>query len=388
MGQFISVIMKPTLGCNLQCRHCYHRPSEVDSSVMGRDVLDKTISLVAREYDSAWFIWHGGEPLTAGESFFKTAYALEKKHYGKRIARCGNTIQTNGTLLRPRFAEFCKGSRFNIGISYEAGLDRGLRPGADGDRIETMLSYMKEKKHMFSASATIHGGNVDDMAEIYERFNEASVPFTYNPVIPIGCAADNPDLVLDEEDYIKGCTEVFDRWMTDPNAKIPLMPFYQYVMTVVKDNPNISDCAHSSCLMSWICVHPNGDVYPCGKACPEDLRMGNILEMESISEAFDSEGFARILEASISRREKCQGCEIYKWCNGGCSVDAMAENGMEENGGFSCTTYKAIFLHIKSEIERILREKPDLSGYNRFVRDAIVGKIINPRTYDSVVRIQ
>ncbi len=110
--------------------------------------------------------------------------------------------------------------------------------------------------------------------------------------------------------------------------------------------------------------------------------------MDSISDAFDSEGFARILEGSISRRKKCQGCEIYRWCNGGCSVDAMAENGIEENGGFSCVTYKAVFSHIKSEMERILRDKPDLSGYNRFIRDAIVGKMINPRAYDSVVRIQ
>ncbi|KQM10037.1 hypothetical protein AOA81_05215 [Methanomassiliicoccales archaeon RumEn M2] len=66
----------------------------------------------------------------------------------------------------------------------------------------------------------------------------------------------------------------------------------------------------------------------------------------------------------------------------------MAENGIGENGGFSCVTYKAVFSHIKSEMERILRDKPDLSGYNRFIRDAIVGKMINPRAYDSVVRIQ
>lgn len=388
MGQFISVIMKPTLGCNLECRHCYHRPSEVDDSVMSREVLEKTISLVAGEYDSSWFIWHGGEPLTAGESFFKTAAALEKKHYGKRLQRCGNTIQTNGSLLRPRFVEFCKGHRFNIGISYEAGLDRGLRPGADTENIEKMLSYMRDKNHMFSVSATIHGGNVKDMESIYDRFNGESVPFTFNPVISMGCAADNPDLALDPDEYISGCIRVFDKWMNDPDAGIPLMPFYQYVMTVINNSPNASDCAHASCLMSWICVHPNGDVYPCGKACPEELRMGNILEMDSISDAFDSDGFAEMLRGSISRREKCRECEIYRLCNGGCSVDAMIENGMTENGGFSCVTYKAVMLHIKSEIERILRDKPDLSGYNRYIRDAVVGRMINPRAYDSVVRIQ
>lgn len=388
MGKFISVIMKPTLGCNLRCRHCYHRPSEADGGVMGREVLDRTVSMASREYDSAWFIWHGGEPLVAGERFFRDVVATEKKHYGKRINRCGNTIQTNATLLRPRFIEFCRTNRFNVGVSYEAGFDKGLRPEADGGHIEEMIAYMAVKKHMFSVSATIHGGNVGDMFSIYERFNAMGAPFNFNPVIRLGCAGDNPDLRLEPEAYIEGSIEVFDAWLKDPEARIPVMPFYQYVMTAVNDNPNISDCAHASCLMSWICVHPNGDVYPCGKACPEELRMGNILEMDGISEAFDSDGFANILEASISRRGKCGGCEIYRWCNGGCSLDASAENGMEENGGFSCVTYKAIFSHIKSEMDSIFRDKPDLSAYNRFIRDAAVGKMINPRAYDSMARMQ
>jgi uncharacterized protein len=56
----------------------------------------------------------------------------------------------------------------------------------------------------------------------------------------------------------------------------------------------------------------------------------------------------------------------------------MADGSMDRNGGNSCRIFKKIFTHILRTTEFILNEKPDLSGYNRFVREAIVGKLVNP----------
>ena len=99
----------------------------------------------------------------------------------------------------------------------------------------------------------------------------------------------------------------------------------------------------------------------------------------SIDEAFQSDGFRNILLGSIERRDKCASCEIFQFCNGGCSVDACYENGLEENGGASCKAYKAIFSHVAGEIQKILDEKPDMDVYNPFVKDAVINKLINPK---------
>lgn len=382
MKQFITVIVKPTLDCNLQCRHCYHRPSECSKDKMSIETFEKTVKLIGDEYDSTRFIWHGGEPLLLDESFYKKAIAVEKKYYGKNLDRCENTIQTNGTMLKPRFIEFCKGNWINLGVSYEGGFEKGMRPNMDVEHIDKMVEYMVKKKHMFLISATIHGGNVNDMGAIYEKFKGMGASLSFNPVIDLGCANDNPDLHLDADVYAEKSIEMFDRWIHDVDVAIPVLPYYQYILNAI-NGPNISDCPHASCLGKWVCVYPNGDLYPCGKACPPEFRLGNINEIKSISEIFESDGFGNILSGSIDRREKCKGCEIYDYCNGGCSIDAKADGDITSPNGFSCIVYKKLFLHIQSTLNEIMNVKPDLSQYNRFIKDAIVGKLINPKIYDA-----
>ncbi len=344
---------------------------------MDESIVSKTIDLVHNEYDSAWYIWHGGEPLLAGDAFYKNVISMQKKAYGSAIMRCGNTIQTNGMLLKPKFAEFCRDNRINLGISYECGLDRGMRPDVDISKVEENLDYLMKKRHVFSVTASIHGGNVDDMMEMYVKFREKGISFVYSPVLKMGGGLDNEDLYLDPKEYAQNCIKVFDTWLNDKDTKIPVLPMYQYVNSFFSA-PNVSDCAHSSCLTKWICVYPNGDVYPCGKPCPPEFKMGNIKEIDSISELFTSDGFREILLGSIERREKCKNCDIFDKCNGGCSIDALSDGDIEENGGFSCVSYKIIYSHIRDVLTDILDNKRSISGYNRFVRDAIIGKLTNP----------
>ncbi len=374
------VIMKPTLKCNLRCRHCYHRPEECPDTVMSPEILERTISLIRNEYDAVQYFWHGGEPLLAGEQFYKRAFNLQKKYYGKNINRCGNTIQTNGILLRNRFIEFCRDNRVNIGVSYEGEYGAGLRPGEDVKALGDTMRYMVKKGHMFSVSATIHGGNVDSMMDMYEAFREQRIPFNFSPSLRIGCGLDNEDTYLDQDTFIRNSIEVFDRWLTDTDAPIPVLPYFQYVRSSL-DCPNISDCAHSSCLMNWLCVYPNGDVYPCGKACPEKYRMGNIMETDSVHDLFKSEGFRNILIDSIERRDKCKSCPVYAKCMGGCTVDAYYDGDAKSSGGFSCQVYKAVFGHIDATLKDIIENERDLSVYNRYVRDAVIGNLTNPKIF-------
>jgi uncharacterized protein len=51
---------------------------------------------------------------------------------------------------------------------------------------------------------------------------------------------------------------------------------------------------------------------------------------------------------------------------------------MEDNGGDSCRMYRGIFSHVKKCVDEVISEKKDLSAYNPFVRDAVLGKLVNP----------
>ncbi len=374
MKDYLSVVIKPTLYCDTDCRHCYHTPEERVKGSMSLATVENIMRLVSEEYEAAWFIWHGGEPLTLPLSFYKEAIALEEKYFGKGSFRYGNTIQTNGLGLNRRLMAYCRQKQINIGVSYEGPFNGVLR---EGDASKAIAS-LSDKDNKYSASATISAETALRQKEIYRYFRGRNTDVSLSPVIPAGCARCG-GLVPDPDDYIRGSIEAFDDWLLDSGSEIPLIPHYLYVLNYLGE-PVPSDCAHTSCLTKWICVNPDGTVYPCAKACPPEFRMGNINDAASIAELFRSEGFGNILRGSVERREKCRGCEIYRYCGGGCSMDFYHECGIENNTGDSCRIYREIFAHVAAEIQKILDEKPDMGRYNRFIRDAVIGKLVNPKT--------
>lgn len=374
MERGLSVIIKPTLHCGMGCHHCYHSPEELSSKeVISFERLEKIFEMASRDYSSVWFIWHGGEPLELPFSFWKKAIELQKKYFGSH--RCGNTIQTNGAGLNRRMIDFCRKEQINIGISHEGPCDGLLRK--DCDKIESLIGKMSSGQKVFSVSSTISAGAEDRLVEIYDHFRGISTAVSMNPVIPAGCTVGHPELVPDTERYIESSIRAFDSWLYDRDAPMPLSPQFLYVLSAL-GNPQPSDCAHSSCLTNWICLYPDGSIYPCGKPCPKNMCMGNIDDFHSIGEMFLTDGFAAILEGTIERRNKCASCEIYDWCQGGCSMDAYWEGDIADNGNPSCRIFKEVFVHIKHEMDAIIAEEKDLSQYNKYVRDAVLAKLTNP----------
>ena len=374
MSRFLSVVIKPTLACDMGCRHCYHTPEEMASGArISFERLERLFTILSTEYDSVWFVWHGGEPLNLPISFYKKVLDMQERILGPQ--RYGNTVQTNGKAIDRKFIKFCKEKQINIGISHEGPCNPVLRP--DGDAIEKRIIEMADKERVFSVNSTVAREDQDRQAEIYRHFRDIGSAVSINPVLPLGCASCKRELVPDPDAYIKASNEAFDEWFNDPQARVPLIPHYLYVLSALGD-PQGSDCAHSSCLTKWLCMYPNGDLFPCAKPCPQSMRMGNIDSIRSIGELFRTEGFAEILKGTIARREKCSSCELFRFCQGGCSIDAMAEGGIENNGGDSCRIFRGIFSHVKESVDSIISEKKDLSAYNPFVRDAVLGKLVNP----------
>ncbi|MCL1979062.1 MAG: radical SAM protein [Methanomassiliicoccaceae archaeon] len=376
MRPFISVIIKPTLECNIDCRHCYHTPAERTSEKMSINILDRLFDLLSQEYESVWFIWHGGEPMLMPFGFYKEALNLQERYFGKNSHRVGNTIQTNGTLLDRRFISFCREKMINIGISFEGPYNDVLRERTDV--VRQKVEYLSNKERVFSVSSTISSETASKQKEIYDHFKQNKTAVSFSPVIPAGCAACGKT-VPNAEEYIRSSIECFDAWLFDKDAEVPLIPHYLYVLNALGE-PAESDCAHTSCLTKWICVYPNGDLYPCGKGCPPEFRLGNVSDVGRISDAFSSEGFGRIVTGTVERRNRCIAeCGLFKYCNGGCSIDAYYETGLDSNGGDSCRIFKEVFGHVLSSVEEMIETRPDLSLYNKFVRDAVLGKLINPK---------
>jgi uncharacterized protein len=341
--------------------------------VISDDVLEKAIRLASEEYETVWFIWHGGEPLTLPLKFYKNAISLQERYFGKDTHRTSNTIQTNGTLIDKKFMNFCREKKINVGVSYEGPCNDILREGTDA--VEKNIQMMRRDGHRFSVCATVCRESTKEMIRMYDSFVRNGTTLSYAPVIRLGDAS--PEMIPDAEEYADMCIETFNEWLYDTNANVPLMPFMNYVLSAL-GNDTPEDCARSSCLMKWLCVHPNGDLYPCAKGCPSELRLCNISDIEKLSDAFATDAMRDILSKTVERREKCvKGCELYAYCGGGCSVDALSEGSMSVTGA-SCIIFKKVFTHILNTVNKILGERHDLSLYNALVREALIGKLVNP----------
>ena len=168
MKPYISVVIKPTLYCNESCSHCYHTPGERIPGNISLETLDRLFEMVSNEYQSAWFIWHGGEPMTLPMSFYKSVMELEEKHFGKNTFRVGNTIQTNGTLLNRRFMAYCREKAINVGVSWEGPYNGVLRE-LDPEKAVSMLS---DKDNRYSVSSTISAETALKQKELYRFFRD------------------------------------------------------------------------------------------------------------------------------------------------------------------------------------------------------------------------
>ena len=370
----LSIVVKPTLSCNIGCRHCYHADERTDG-VISEGTLEKVIRLASSGYETVRFIWHGGEPLTLPLKFYKKAISLQERYFGKDSHRVSNTVQTNGTLIDKRFMNFCREKKINVGVSFEGPCNDMMRKMTE--TVQKNLDMMKKEGHMFSVSSTVCRNAVTKMEMMYDHFVGNGMALSLSPVIRLGSAT--PDTVPDADEYADASIRTFNKWLYDVNAETPLMPHLLYVASALGEQ-SPSDCAHSSCAMKWMCVYPNGDIYPCAKGCPSRFRLCNIDDVERLSDAFRKDAMGEFLTQTIERRERCMAeCELFRYCNGGCSVDALSEGSMSSNGGNSCKIFKKVFSHILNTTETILRDRPDLSRYNKFVREAIIGKLVDPK---------
>ena len=118
-------MIKPSSAlCNLRCKYCFYMDESKNRDVpshglMNKDTMTKLVERIA-EYLSdngiANISFQGGEPLTAGISYFRDFVSEMKKHPGIEVHYA---IQTNGTLISDEFARFFKENNFLAGVSVD-----------------------------------------------------------------------------------------------------------------------------------------------------------------------------------------------------------------------------------------------------------------------------
>lgn len=362
----ITVIMKPTSECNLRCRYCYHASTNYEAGIMSENVLEAIISKVQSEYNDIMYVWHGGEPLLCGLDFFRKALQLEYK-YTRDPMRIRNCIQTNGTLLSQEVLQFCLENRISVTVSLDG-------PGElnccrqQTEMVETNIAQAQNSGVPISMLSVINHYNVDHMIDIYRYAQEKKIPLKMNPVFKLN-PTDHEDYLVDGETYVAEFQKLFDYWLYDPKATGSIEPIMQFLKMYFEKKG--TECIYGSCLYHWLSFMHDGSVYPCGRTYPSQYQLGNIMDVSSIQQVYETDAYRELTIASILRRQQCaEQCAYFGICNGGCNSSCMAEGNLAVPNSENCKVFQGCFGYVCAKLDEILRTS-NLTGVNAIITELL-----------------
>lgn len=353
MDQPLTVVIKPTRDCNLRCKYC--SVGDPDSNYMTKEIAKASIEKIVMRSpnNDTKFIWHGGEPLLAGIDFYK--YIMEVQNpIRKKGYRINNVIQTNGTLITDKWAEFFKENYFGVGLSIDGPKEiNNLTRVFEGnkgafDSIQKGAQILDKHRVDYGYLTVISRHNVQHIDKIIDFMVSQGKRFKLVAVSPIGRAAKAfDDIMIEGNNFSDSQIRLFERWLEEGDIG-ERSALWKYVVPVLTGTP-IECIFHKDCQQSFIGVDSNGDVYPCGRFCGgNEFKYGNIVQ-NSFEEIWNNPIRVSLTQRAENLPASCQKCSYQTQCNGGCPLQGYLNGGIDKPD-YNCGQYHRIFSKIKKTI--------------------------------------
>lgn len=345
----IALTIKPTMGCNMKCKHCFNGDISNLSEMLDAAVACEFIEAACREYKDVKVTFHGGEPTLAGIDFYTQVFAFQAEMVKKYGVKFSNFFTTNGILLTDELIDLLIVNNTLINISFDGPYNDVLR--GNSELVYKKIHRVKAKGERFRAFCTIAKGSYEHLREIYDWFNQREIDFKILPIEPRGYAAIDRQFLMDTDKFIDTLTDAYRYWIQDKNCKIRFYTFEEFaaLRRTFQFKP------------FWfrreIALNPDGKIYPFGR--PNDIQfcLGSPKDGFSLNDCFDSENYVRMLDIlSGYRQEYCGTCSAANVCNGVCICMSYMYVQERELLEYSCNQSRRIFESILDINDRIISD--------------------------------
>lgn len=357
----ITIILKPTLLCNSQCKYCI-TPHDVPISKMTIDIFETLCKKVAESqiYDSLYFLWHGGEPLLMGREFYDGCFEIQKRYLSRK--QYINTFQSNCTLVDEKWIQWLKENKLKISTSLDGdrklhNINRVKNGIGTFDQVFSAVKKLKKENLLTGVVTVLSKTNIDYIDEILDFFSENDIKPRLNPIFPSETSKSNPyDLSITPEEYARVLNRAFDNWLDlkySENFVIP--PLTEIIHNFFACN-DIHLCNFTgNCSDSFIAINPEGDLYNCGRFSDiPKFKIGNISDDICFDYIFDKK--KELIMWETDKTDKCINCQWFRFCNRGCPYTSYLQNGRILNNDMFCKAYQLIFNHIYTRLQVELDE--------------------------------
>ncbi|HET9766629.1 MAG TPA: radical SAM protein, partial [Thermoanaerobaculia bacterium] len=348
-------IVVATTRCNLACSYCHVDvvPPDAGSGFdLSQPVADAIVEFALNSpAPTLAFEFQGGESLLNGEvlrymiPMIQRACAVEDR-------KAEISIQTNGTLLNPRWMELFQQHGVTLGTSIDGPpeLHDAQRRRWNGSGSYDAVARNAERFDV-PMLPTVTRLSLPYWQEIVDRqLAGGAQSITFQNVYPINAAARNWEQVGLEMDEFLACYDLVvqylrSRWRSgyyplERRFRLALEKLARRRDVGYPDFANPCGMAHGQ-----IAYHTNGDVYTCdeGRDFPE-FRLGNVLT-SSYDEVVFGPTLRRLKSLSIPNDTECLSCAYRPVCST-CPVYDRAVTGeltARHAGTAKCRQTKYIF---------------------------------------------
>lgn len=331
-----------TQECNLGCKYCYMKNIKEYMTKEIFDIFYLNIEYMLKEFNQKDYsiVLFGGEPTLNWElvEYISSVIQKDKKCNGKHII-------TNGTLLTTEKIDFLKRNNISYSISFDGLCNKEIRPFKNGK--SSLDYYIQNKDILFengrlNPKVMISPDSVKLLIDNYKFFRD--VMKLTSPDFTI--VRDN---IWSDEDvnyFDKELTKLTNIYIEDlKNNKMRLMGFYYLAFADIIVGSKY-DKRSFGCFagVNGIGVMPNGNIYPCARFGSEKKDL--LYEININNKSFYKYDNRIINDKKLYNPkvfEKCKKCELYKYCNAGCTFEQILDNNEAVPIENICKLFKIIY---------------------------------------------
>jgi len=353
----ISLVVRP-IGdtCNLRCTYCYlGEKVRAPLRVMSGETLGRLTSDAASMAARVQFLWHGGEPLLAGSTFFGEALRLQ----GSGGAIFENLVQTNGTLLDEHWARFFALHGFQVRLSLDGPQvvhDLHRRNGAGrGSHVQVTaaIRLLREVGIAPQVSCVVTEQTAPRITEVYEFLRDegiAEISF-----IPAFLRVDGAvhETTLTPASFVRVYSTLFNLWAED-RQEVRVREVEAMVSGLV-GHPT-GDCTFTGACALIVRVEADGTVLPCELHTGEDAEAYGRVGEEPLSEILARRFNGRIarLSRQVQSSVAVHNCRWSRLCHGGCYATHAARRDGPQGYFYCCEARGEVFSYISSRLEALV----------------------------------
>ena len=369
----LSIILLPTLNCNVACDYCFEQKSA--AHLTAGDLRRITVAILdhmqATGAQDAEIYWQGGEALLLGPVWFESAHELMGAESASRGRAFHHYLQSNligyGPHWNPIIRTMFEGA---VGTSMDYPNDhRRLRNGSTEQYTEVWLDAVRDAQEAglkVTVIAVLHAGSLRAGAEEFLRFFADSAGIDdvqVNLPFPGGPSKGGGD-ILEPTDVSRFLGELLDVWLTQYSARgLRLAPFTELMNQYLGRPARLPCIWQPNCASQFMTIDARGHVALCDcwvTSYPE-YRFGNVLGKPCLAEILgESEAHRAFIERPVRLMdmEDCASCPYLSLCHGGCPVRTFTSKGTIEAKDPYCEVYKAIFVKCREIAGAVVHAQP------------------------------